>query len=718
MDYPILISSDDDDDEYPFLEDYAQLELNGAWPNVHGGGNFRNGSMDRPSKRPRVRGPELSLNDELAFSLLASLDPNSSQTAQETAFVASAAEVTDPLLLQVLEIFPDISHKYVKDLIARHRLALLGNTDLQPNNLDIAVSADAIYEEILGQKTYPKQEVDKGKRKRESSEEARPDWEEDRTHKTHSYVYSEAAAAVLANEFLTIPMQHIKKVLREKKRLHPAFLALQADVEFSGRTRKSYHALKKNRVATPPKNNFVLGDILTRELTAAKTHTQKLQSKISKEKEEEEAERANEEEHTRTGNLIECQCCYSDVPANRSIPCEGADLHLFCFSCIRRSAETQIGMMKYTLQCFDVSGCQASFARPQLREVLGASIMDKLDALQQEDEIQKAALEGLEDCPFCSYKAILPPVEEDKEFRCENPECKQVSCRLCKEESHIPMTCEEARKEKGLSERHEVEEAMSKALIRTCPRCQVKIVKEYGCNNMHCSKCGASMCYICQKDITKQGYDHFRRGGCAQDDAMARERERKEIQEAQKAAIEGILARNPDISEEELQVELPKAQATANAHQANRFMYARAPQNPMGEALQVLFHQAAPMGYPPHANNPGLAVPYPNNLMFPPQPQIPEDNVMQGYTGFHHPAFGAPPRPNPPAPAAPARGVRVAAQVQRRNPAPVLQDFQVMNATPGYFQPPQQGLGGFAGQRANNDLNAYGNARARHDTWW
>jgi hypothetical protein len=74
-------------------------------------------------------------------------------------------------------------------------------------------------------------------------------------------------------------MQHIRKILREEKRLHPTFLALHSDAnQLFEKAKRSYVKLKKTRVATPPKINDVLGDILTRELSAAKKHTEKLQS--------------------------------------------------------------------------------------------------------------------------------------------------------------------------------------------------------------------------------------------------------------------------------------------------------------------------------------------------------------------------------------------------------------------------------------------------------
>ena len=59
--------------------------------------------------------------------------------------------------------------------------------------------------------------------------------------------------------------------------------------------------------------------------------------------------------------------------------------------------------------------------------------------------------------------------------------------------------------------RLKVEEAISNARIRACPRpsCKKKFVKEHGCNKMTCP-CGALVCYICRKEIDKEiGYKHF-----------------------------------------------------------------------------------------------------------------------------------------------------------------------------------------------------------------
>lgn len=116
----------------------------------------------------------------------------------------------------------------------------------------------------------------------------------------------------------------------------------------------------------------------------------------------------------------------------------------------------------------DTSGCTAAFARSELKRVLDEKAFDKLEKLQQEEDIRNAELEGLAECPFCDFKAILPPVDVDREFRCCDPDCEITSCRLCRLETHVPLSCEENAKNNKASVRHTVEEAMSAALIRSC----------------------------------------------------------------------------------------------------------------------------------------------------------------------------------------------------------------------------------------------------------
>lgn len=67
-------------------------------------------------------------------------------------------------------------------------------------------------------------------------------------------------------------------------------------------------------------------------------------------------------------------------------------------------------------------------------------------------------------------------------------------------------SCDEVEHEAETKGRLTVEEAISAAKIRQCPKCKKAFVKSDGCNKVRCG-CGIYVCYLCRKQIA--GYDHF-----------------------------------------------------------------------------------------------------------------------------------------------------------------------------------------------------------------
>ncbi|KAK5658237.1 hypothetical protein OQA88_2212 [Cercophora sp. LCS_1] len=90
-------------------------------------------------------------------------------------------------------------------------------------------------------------------------------------------------------------------------------------------------------------------------------------------------------------------------------------------------------------------------------------------------------------------------------FKCQNPECGQASCLSCNKEWIDVHICNESAL---VALRTQVEQAMSLAIKRVCPRCNMSFVKVAGCNKLTCP-CGYKMCYVCRKDIEKDGYTHY-----------------------------------------------------------------------------------------------------------------------------------------------------------------------------------------------------------------
>jgi hypothetical protein len=95
-------------------------------------------------------------------------------------------------------------------------------------------------------------------------------------------------------------------------------------------------------------------------------------------------------------------------------------------------------------------------------------------------------------------------------FECRNPKCKRASCLSCNKAWVDVHVCNES---SLVALRTQIEQAMSLAIKRVCPRCNTSFVKTAGCNKLTCP-CGYKMCYVCRKDIGSDtgpdaGYRHF-----------------------------------------------------------------------------------------------------------------------------------------------------------------------------------------------------------------
>ncbi|TVY17548.1 E3 ubiquitin-protein ligase [Lachnellula arida] len=298
---------------------------------------------------------------------------------------------------------------------------------------------------------------------------------------------------------------------------------------------------------------------ILRELQAARKIRSKAEAKRELEREAEREEEANEKRAIAEGTMQECGCCFGDYPLNRMVHCDADTMHWFCKACAKQTADTEIGNSKYILRCMSMDGCEGGFSSDQRPLFLDEKTKIALERNEQEAVLRMAGIENLESCPFCPYAAEYPPVEINKEFRCEAPDCEKVSCRLCKLESHIPKSCDEFMKENGLSIRRQIEEAMSAALIRKCNKCGTPFVKDEGCNKMTCTRngCRNVQCYVCSASCS---YDHFddqsrggRQGNCPLFESTF-ERHDIDVGKAAKEAIDKVRAEHPEYTEEDLKV--------------------------------------------------------------------------------------------------------------------------------------------------------------------
>ncbi|KZL85749.1 ring finger protein [Colletotrichum incanum] len=421
------------------------------------------------------------------------------------------ANIKSDCATKIFTIFPGISPEYYEKTATE-------------NLYDV----DKIIEDILKAKSYPKETRPKNlKRKRESSAiedevfKLRKLYDFDNRPPETAQVYISISRRGLCQDFPRATTKSVAKLLKE----HNNCLM----------------------------QTYVVLDEIYRNWEDGKA-TSKRKSAEAKVLDEENYFKQAQE----AGTIAECGCCFDECPLNRMVHCDNPDAeHYFCVDCARKSAETAIGLAKFELNCMSMDGCSFKFSHSQKIVFLDEKLQAALDRIEFEAALQAQGFENLSTCPFCPYAADCPPIEEDKEFRCVNPECEIVSCRLCRQETHVPRTCEEAAAENGISARRKIEEAMSAALIRKCNKCNTPFIKEVGCNKMTCTRpgCRNVQCYVCSKSCDYSHFDDSSRGGKKGNCPLFEEtevRHEREVRNAGEEARQKVMAANPDFNEEHL----------------------------------------------------------------------------------------------------------------------------------------------------------------------
>ncbi|KAL7523126.1 hypothetical protein ACHAWF_000385, partial [Thalassiosira exigua] len=153
--------------------------------------------------------------------------------------------------------------------------------------------------------------------------------------------------------------------------------------------------------------------------------------------------------------------------------------------------------------------CALGFRDEEMRRCLSVKALKKYHELQYEAAIKCAGMGDVSKCPECHFIAIADPMVPPLLFHYLQRHFK--SCKECREEYHPQIACDQVDSKTEARGRTKVEEAMTTALLRTCPRpfCRKKFLKSDGCNKMTCA-CGCLLCYVCRKEIPPSvGYKHF-----------------------------------------------------------------------------------------------------------------------------------------------------------------------------------------------------------------
>ena len=236
---------------------------------------------------------------------------------------------------------------------------------------------------------------------------------------------------------------------------------------------------------------------------------------------------------------LECQCCFAEHDYEDMVSCRLGG-HLFCMTCLQRHTEQRVfgvgnfgvtpaadavtnaadgtvngarRRVRPSSRALEIlcmaSDCTSGFREGQLRRALSEKVLKKYNELQYAAVIENANMKDVSRCPKCHFIAVRADALPPQLFHC--PPCGYKSCTECGEEYHPGIRCDQVESKNETDGRTKVEEAMTLALVRTCPRpfCRKKFLKNDGCNKMTCS-CGCFVCYVCGKEIPATvGYNHF-----------------------------------------------------------------------------------------------------------------------------------------------------------------------------------------------------------------
>uniref|UniRef100_A0AAR2J5Z0 RBR-type E3 ubiquitin transferase n=1 Tax=Pygocentrus nattereri TaxID=42514 RepID=A0AAR2J5Z0_PYGNA len=205
------------------------------------------------------------------------------------------------------------------------------------------------------------------------------------------------------------------------------------------------------------------------------------------------------------GTSLQCGVCLQFVrrDALLSLPCQ----HSFCKSCWEQHCTVLVkDGVGVGISCM-AQDCSLrmpeDFVLPLLpSEELKEKYRRYLFRDYVESHFQLQLCPGA-DCP------IVIKVQEPRARRVQCSRCGEVFCFKCRQMYHAPTDCATIRK--WLTKCADDSETANyiSAHTKDCPKCNICIEKNGGCNHMQCSKCKHDFCWMCLGDWKTHGSEYY-----------------------------------------------------------------------------------------------------------------------------------------------------------------------------------------------------------------
>jgi ariadne-1 len=205
---------------------------------------------------------------------------------------------------------------------------------------------------------------------------------------------------------------------------------------------------------------------------------------------------------------VECRICDGDFKRNEchTVGCG----HWFCFQCweIYLTNKIQVEGYACVLTKCPSYKCLATVPDATFKEILCNKNPEKKEIFSRYERfVVRSFVEHSKSLRWCSApkcERVIRARGNPKTVICS---CGYKFCFKCNEEPHAPASCQQVASWK-IKCRDESETAhWILANTRQCPKCNVRIEKNQGCNHMICRSCKYEFCWVCFGPWSEHSHD-------------------------------------------------------------------------------------------------------------------------------------------------------------------------------------------------------------------
>uniref|UniRef100_A0A8K9WZE3 RBR-type E3 ubiquitin transferase n=1 Tax=Oncorhynchus mykiss TaxID=8022 RepID=A0A8K9WZE3_ONCMY len=206
-----------------------------------------------------------------------------------------------------------------------------------------------------------------------------------------------------------------------------------------------------------------------------------------------------------TPQSLQCGVCLQLVrrDALLALPCQ----HSFCKTCWEQHCTVLVkDGMGVGISCM-AQDCSLQMPEDFVLPLLpGEELKDKYRRYLFRDYVESHF--QLQLCPGADCPIVIQ-VQEPRARRVQCIRCNEVFCFKCRIMYHAPTDCPTIRR--WLTKCADDSETANyiSAHTKDCPKCNICIEKNGGCNHMQCSKCKHDFCWMCLGDWKTHGSEYY-----------------------------------------------------------------------------------------------------------------------------------------------------------------------------------------------------------------